>query len=171
VDYVWSPWRYHYIRANADGEHLRDGCVFCRAASSGDDAAALVVARGESVYVILNLFPYTSGHLMVVPYAHVASLDDLGEAALAEMMSLVTRSQKALDALYRPDGYNIGMNLGKAAGAGIEQHLHMHVVPRWVGDANFISVVGETRVIPEDLGTTYEKLASYFAGEASQAGE
>ena len=165
MDFVWSPWRYHYIRANADGVHARDGCVFCRAPEALDPAAALVAARGAANYIILNLFPYTSGHLMVVPYAHVSSLAELDDETTSEMMSLVKRAQRALDALYRPDGYNIGLNLGKAAGAGIEQHLHMHVVPRWVGDANFISVVGETRVIPEELTVTYDKLSQYFAGE------
>jgi ATP adenylyltransferase len=164
MDFLWSPWRYHYIRANADGVHARDGCVFCRAPESSDPAAALVAARGEYNYIILNLFPYTSGHLMVVPYAHVSALADLDAAATSEMMELVKRAQRALDALYRPDGYNIGLNLGKAAGAGIEQHLHMHVVPRWVGDANFVSVIGETRVGPEELTVTYDKLSQYFAG-------
>jgi ATP adenylyltransferase len=165
MDFVWSPWRYHYIRANADGVHAPDGCVFCRAPEAADPSLTLVAARGERNYIILNLFPYTSGHLMVVPYLHVSSLADLDDATTTEMMALVKRSQRALDALYRPDGYNIGLNLGKAAGAGIEQHLHMHIVPRWVGDANFISVVGETRVIPADLTATYEKLSQYFAGE------
>ena len=116
MDYVWSPWRYHYIRANADGEHQRDGCVFCRAPESPDPAAALVAARGERSYIILNLFPYTSGHLMVVPYAHVSSFAELDDETTSEMMALVKRSQRALDAIYRPDGYNLGMNLGKSAG-------------------------------------------------------
>ena len=165
MDFVWSPWRYHYIRANADGEHVRDGCVFCRAPEASDPATTLVATRGARCYIILNLFPYTSGHLMVVPYAHVSSLADVDDETAAEMMLLVKRSQRALDAVYRPHGYNVGMNLGKAAGAGIEQHLHMHVVPRWVGDANFVSVIGETRVIPEDLQTTYEKIAGYLAEE------
>jgi ATP adenylyltransferase len=166
MDFVWSPWRYHYIRANADGVHAMEGCVFCRAPEAADTAAALVAARGAHNYIILNLFPYTSGHLMVVPYAHVSSLAGLDEATTNEMMELVKRAQRALDALYRPDGYNIGLNLGKAAGAGIEQHLHMHIVPRWVGDANFISVVGETRVIPEELTVTYDRLSQYFSGES-----
>jgi ATP adenylyltransferase len=165
MDFVWSPWRYHYIRANADGKYAPEGCVFCRAPEAPDPASALVVARGERTYIILNLFPYTSGHLMVVPYAHVSSLADVDDETAAEMMTATKRAQRALDAVYRPDGYNVGLNLGKAAGAGIDQHLHMHVVPRWVGDANFISVVGETRVIPEDLNTTYDKLSRYFADE------
>jgi ATP adenylyltransferase len=165
MDFVWSPWRYHYIRANADGVHAPEGCVFCRAPEAADPALTLVVARGEHNYVILNLFPYTSGHLMVVPYAHVSSLYDIDDATATEMMSLAKRAQRALDAVYRPDGYNVGLNLGKAAGAGIEQHLHLHVVPRWIGDANFVSVIGETRVIPEDLQVTYEKLARQFADQ------
>lgn len=165
MDYVWSPWRYHYIRANADGVHMRDGCVFCLAPNAPDPAATLVALRGERNFVILNLFPYTSGHLMVVPYVHVSSLAALDDETTTEMMALVKRAQRALDAIYKPDGYNIGLNLGKAAGAGIEQHLHMHVVPRWTGDANFVSVIGETRVIPEDLQTTYEKVTEYFANE------
>ena len=165
MDFVWSPWRYHYIRANADGEHARDGCVFCLAPEAPDPATTLVAARGAHCYIILNLFPYTSGHLMVVPYAHVSALAAVDDETASEMMTFAKRSQRALDAIYRPDGYNVGMNLGKAAGAGIEQHLHMHVVPRWAGDANFISVIGETRVIPEEMQTTYEKLARYFAEE------
>lgn len=172
MDFVWSPWRYHYIRANADGVHAPDGCVFCRAPAVENLRETLVLERGVWCYMILNLYPYTSGHLMVVPYEHVSTLADLDDAATAEMMVLVRRAQRALDSTYRPNGYNIGMNLGKAAGAGIDQHLHMHVVPRWVGDANFVSVVGETRVVPEDLMTTFDKLSSVLAGSsiASQGG-
>lgn len=166
MDYLWSPWRYHYIRANADGVHAPDGCVFCRAPEAPDPSAALVVAKGERCYVILNLFPYTSGHLMVVPYEHTSDLGALDDETTGEMMRWAKRAQAALAETYRPDGYNVGLNLGRAAGAGIDQHLHMHVVPRWVGDANFMSVIGETRVIPEDLHTTYEKLARAFAGTA-----
>lgn len=163
MDFVWSPWRYHYIRANADGVHSPAGCVFCLAPVADDLRSTLVVERGEHCYVILNLFPYTSGHVMVVPYEHVSMLTELDDRVTAEMMLLVRRTQDALDDVYRPNGYNIGMNLGKAAGAGIEQHLHMHIVPRWIGDANFMSVIGETRVIPEDLSTTYDKLTERFA--------
>jgi ATP adenylyltransferase len=163
MDFLWSPWRYHYIRANADGTLRPEGCVFCHAPTVQDLSTTLVVARGERSFVIMNLFPYTSGHVMVVPYAHVSSLAQVEDEAVAEIMGFVKRSQQALDDLYRPDGYNVGMNIGKAAGAGIEQHLHMHVVPRWVGDSNFVSVLGETRVIPEDLQASYAKLSGWFA--------
>ena len=163
MDFVWSPWRYHYIRANADGVLSPGGCVFCHAPTVEDLSSTLVVARGALSYVILNLYPYTSGHLMVVPYAHVSLPTELDPATLAEMMEFLQRSQRALDATYAPNGYNIGMNVGKAAGAGIADHVHLHVVPRWVGDANFMSVIGETRVVPEEMSVTYEKLVGAFA--------
>jgi ATP adenylyltransferase len=162
MDYLWSPWRYRYIRSNADGELERDGCVFCLAPTAPDPRSALVVGRGDHNYVILNLYPYTSGHLMIVPYVHVACFSGLDVATMAEMMELAKRAQGALVEIYGPDGFNIGINLGSAAGAGIAEHLHMHVVPRWVGDANFMSIVGETRVVPEELATTYDKLLPYF---------
>lgn len=142
--------------------------MFCRAADDEDAARALVVVRGHASYVILNLYPYTSGHLMIVPYAHVSTPLDLDSGTLTEMMTLVQRAQLALDATYAPNGYNIGMNVGKAAGAGIAQHLHMHVVPRWIGDANFMSVVGETRVVPEELEVTYQKLLAAFESQAAE---
>ncbi len=113
--------------------------------------------------VVLNLYPYTSGHLMIAPYEHQASLAAVSEAATTEMIELAKRAQLALEAEYHPDGFNIGMNLGRSAGAGVADHLHLHVVPRWTGDANFVSVVGETRVLPEDLATTYEKLKKHFS--------
>jgi ATP adenylyltransferase len=163
MDYLWSPWRFRYIRSNADGELKRSGCVFCLAPEAPDPASALVVGRGARCYVILNLYPYTSGHLMVVPYLHSSSLSELDGDTTAEMMELAKRAQHALTQIYRPDGFNLGINLGSVAGAGIAEHLHMHVVPRWEGDANFMSVIGETRVIPEELSTTYEKLRPYFA--------
>jgi ATP adenylyltransferase len=121
-----------------------------------------IAHRGQLNFVILNLFPYTSGHLMIVPYEHAPSLASVDEATTTEMMALAKRAQSALDAEYHPDGFNIGMNLGRSAGAGIADHLHLHIVPRWTGDANFVSIVGETRVLPEDLATTYEKLKRRF---------
>ncbi|HUK92028.1 MAG TPA: HIT domain-containing protein [Blastocatellia bacterium] len=137
----------------------RPGCVFCLARDNPDDAAALIVYRGRSVFAILNKFPYTSGHLMIVPNEHTASFVDLDESATTEMFALAKRAIMALKEEYRPDGHNVGMNLGQAAGAGIADHLHLHIVPRWTGDANFVSVVGETRVLPEDLSVTRSRLS------------
>lgn len=158
MDHLWSPWRYRYI-ATADKV---EGCVFCRIRDAMKDDENYVVARGQLNFVILNLFPYTSGHLMVVPYEHTASFADLNAAAMAEMMVLAQQAQRALESEYHPDGFNIGMNLGRAAGAGVADHLHLHVVPRWSGDANFVSIVGETRVLPEDLAMTCAKLKKHF---------
>jgi ATP adenylyltransferase len=158
MEHIWSPWRYKYI-ASAD---RAEGCVLCRVHNEQRDEENYVIHRGRLNFVILNLFPYTSGHLMIVPYEHTASLASVDEATTAEMMALAKRSQSALDSDYHPDGFNIGMNLGRSAGAGIADHLHLHIVPRWVGDANFVSIVGETRVLPEDLATTYGKLKKHF---------
>ena len=158
MDHLWSPWRYRYI-AKADKV---EGCVFCRIRDEMKDDENYVVARGQLNFVILNLFPYTSGHLMIVPYEHTASFADLNAAAMAEMMALAQQAQRALESEYHPDGFNIGMNLGRAAGAGVADHLHLHVVPRWSGDANFLSIVGETRVLPEDLATACAKLKKHF---------
>ena len=158
MEHLWSPWRYRYI-ATAD---KAQGCVFCRVRDAEADDENYVVHRGRLNFVILNLFPYTSGHLMVVPYEHAASFTDASEEVTTEMMQLAKQAERALESEYHPDGFNIGMNLGRAAGAGVADHLHLHVVPRWSGDANFVSVVGETRVLPEDLATTCAKLRKYF---------
>jgi ATP adenylyltransferase len=163
MDYLWTPWRFRYI---AD-PHKDDGCIFCTAPKLNDDEKMLIVLRGEKSYVILNLYPYTSGHLMVVPYEHVADIALVDAATLAEMMALTQRAKRALEVSYHPDGYNIGMNLGKAAGAGVAGHLHQHVLPRWSGDANFMTVIGETRVEPEALSTTYEKLKKAFDAQTA----
>ena len=154
MDYLWTPWRYRYI-ADAKKD---DTCIFCAALTANDDAKTLIVLRGRKNFIILNLYPYTSGHVMIVPYAHVAELSSADAETLSEMMMLAQRVQSALEKIYHPQGYNLGMNLGRAAGAGVTGHLHMHVLPRWPGDANFMTVVGETRIEPEDLATTYEKL-------------
>jgi ATP adenylyltransferase len=154
MDYLWTPWRYRYI-ADASKD---DRCIFCDALGAEDDRSTLIVLRGVKNFIILNRYPYTSGHVMVVPYEHVADLRAVDPATLAEMMALTQRVQSALARMYRPEGYNLGMNLGRAAGAGVIGHLHLHVLPRWGGDANFMTVVGETRVEPEDLATTYERL-------------
>ena len=154
MDYIWSPWRYRYV-VDADKD---DRCVFCRALEANDDRKTLIVFRGEKNFIILNRYPYTSGHVMVVPYAHSADLAAAPPDVLAEMMLLAQRAQKAMQELYHPDGYNIGMNLGRSAGAGVTGHLHLHVLPRWTGDTSFMTVIGETRTEPEELSTTYERL-------------
>ena len=154
MDYLWTPWRYRYVSGGAND----DDCVFCAAAEGHDDSKSLIVLRSQKNFVILNRYPYTSGHVMVVPYAHQATLTASDPETLAEMMTLARRLEAVLADLYRPDGYNLGMNLGRAAGAGIAGHLHLHVLPRWIGDTNFMTTVGETRVQPEELATTYERL-------------
>lgn len=158
MDRLWSPWRYQYI-SKASGS---EGCIFCEKAAARQDRENLIVLRAEYNFVLLNLYPYTSGHLMIAPYAHVATLEDAEDLTLAEMMLLAKRAETRLRTVYRAPGFNIGMNIGECAGAGIAGHIHMHVVPRWVGDANFMSTIGETRVLPEDLQTTYEKLLAAF---------
>jgi ATP adenylyltransferase len=160
MDHLWSPWRYKYV-ASAD---KTDECVFCRINREQKDAENFVVHRASLNFIVLNLFPYTSGHLMIVPYEHKASLVDFDTATTTEMLELAKRSQLALEAEYHPDGFNMGMNLGRSAGAGVADHLHLHVVPRWSGDANFVSIVGETRVLPEDLATTLARLSKHFGG-------
>jgi ATP adenylyltransferase len=159
MDYLWTPWRYQYVTQAADA----GVCVFCAAAQSADDAQMLVVYRGAHNLVILNRYPYCSGHVMVVPYQHVATLEDLSEEALLELVRLARDCERHLRAAYRPDGLNLGMNIGKSAGAGIAGHLHLHVLPRWSGDTNFMTVVAETRVVPETLETTWERLRAAFA--------
>ena len=135
-----------------------DKCIFCLAAESHEDEKHLVFYRGEHVYMILNRYPYTSGHVMSVPYAHEARLHDLGEETRAEMMEMVSRSVQILQSLYTPDGFNVGLNLGEMAGAGVADHLHTHIVPRWAGDTNFMTSVGGTRVLPESLSETYRRV-------------
>jgi ATP adenylyltransferase len=160
MDYLWTPWRYRYIADAAKDK----GCIFCEAVAANDDPKTLIVFRGKTCFIILNRYPYTSGHVMIVPYAHVADLVAADPETLSEMMRLAPRVETALQTAYRPDGLNLGMNLGRAAGAGVTGHVHMHVLPRWLGDTNFMTVVGETRVEPEDLATTYEKLRKALNG-------
>lgn len=156
---LWTPWRAAYVKA----KHASAACIFCDAAGRSDDNETLVLYRGELCFVILNRYPYTSGHVMIAPYAHVSRLSQATEAAALEMMRLTRRAENVLQQVYRPDGLNVGMNLGEAAGAGIEQHIHMHVLPRWSGDVNFMTAIAETRVIPEALEETYKKLKQSFA--------
>ena len=154
MDYLWTPWRYAYV---ATSERAA-GCIFCDAPKKNDDAKMLIVHRGQHCYIILNAFPYTPGHVMVVPYEHLDELQKLPSEAATEMMALSQRMETVLRELYKPDGINLGMNIGKAAGAGIAGHIHMHVLPRWVADANFVSVIGETRILPEMLEVTWGRM-------------
>ncbi len=154
MDYLWTPWRYAYVST----AQKTSRCVFCDAVNAGDDRKGLIVHRGQHCFIILNMYPYTPGHVMVVPYAHLDELRKLPLEAAHEMMELSQRMESLLRELYRPDGINLGMNIGRAAGAGIAGHIHMHVLPRWVADANFVSVVGETRILPETLEETWKRM-------------
>ncbi|HVH32437.1 MAG TPA: HIT domain-containing protein [bacterium] len=156
---LWAPWRVEYLQQDPK----TDRCIFCEAAGGTDDRAALVVARGRHCFVIMNRFPYNSGHVMVVPTRHSGNLHDLGDGELAEMFRYIDYTVQVGTRVLRPDGFNVGMNLGRAAGAGIVDHLHVHVVPRWVGDTNFMPVLGDVKVISEHLQATYQKLADGFA--------
>ena len=154
MDYLWTPWRYAYVST----AEKATGCVFCNAVAANDDEKTLIIYRGKLCFVILNAYPYTPGHVMIVPYAHLDELRKLPAEAASEMMTLSQRMESLLRELYHPDGINLGMNIGKAAGAGIAGHIHMHVLPRWVADANFMSVVGETRILPETLEETWKRM-------------
>jgi ATP adenylyltransferase len=160
MDYLWSPWRYRYVSTAGP----TDECIFCKKAAERNDDENFVVHRARLNFVILNLYPYTSGHLMIAPYAHVATLEAAGSETLAELMELTRLAEGHLGAVYRPKGLNVGMNIGECAGAGIAGHIHMHVLPRWPADANFMTTIGETRVLPEDLRTTYERLTKSWRG-------
>ena len=158
MDHLWSPWRYQYVSKSTPAS----GCIFCVMGSEDRDKENYIVHRGEHSFVILNLYPYSTGHLMIAPYAHIADLESAPEAALNEIMKLARLAQIHLRAVYRPHGFNLGMNLGESAGAGVPGHIHMHVLPRWPGDTNFMTTVAETRVLPEALDVTYEKLKKAF---------
>lgn len=154
MENLWSPWRMKYI---TDSE-TPAGCVFCLAPQQVDSAENLIVHRGEHVYAILNRYPYTSGHLMVLPFAHVASIELLTADVRAELMEMVNHAITVLRKVYHAEGFNVGINMGVAAGAGIAEHAHIHIVPRWAGDTNFMTTTGETRVIPEDLKVTLQRI-------------
>jgi len=158
MDFLFTPWRYAFVTSAEKASE----CLFCEVLRAGDDAKTFIVHRGKHCFVILNAYPYTSGHVMVVPYQHTDRLQALSPEAAHEMMDLTRRMESILRDLYHPDGLNVGMNLGKAAGAGIAGHIHMHVLPRWVADASFMSVIGETRVLPEELPTTYQRIKAKF---------
>ena len=157
---IWAPWRLEYVKDASKDKGSE--CIFCAALDADDDAANLVVHRGDRCFVILNKFPYTNGHLMVAPYEHVAELQRLDEETLAELMSLAQRGMNALEQSYAPHGYNVGFNQGRVAGAGVEHHIHMHVVPRWGGDTNFMPVLGDTRVMNQARHDSYETVKEAF---------
>ena len=148
-----------------DNHTKTDGCVFCNEQAKADSAENLIAIRGERAYVILNRYPYTSGHVMAVPYAHVRSLEDLSPQARAELMELATHAVSVLRVLYHPQGFNLGINMGEAAGAGIADHVHLHIVPRWAGDTNFMTAVGSTRVLPETLDDSYTRICAQWTRE------
>lgn len=194
MDYLWTPWRYAYV-TEADKKRRQGvpdelsgwpgelGCVFCNMIAAADYAveqgmaredaerAAGIVLRGQQNYICVNRYPYTSGHLMVVPYEHQSSLGALAAETAGEMMELAQQVERALQRLYSPDGFNIGLNQGKAGGAGVAGHLHLHALPRWMGDTNFLTTIGEARLLPEDLATTWERVRSALgAGDARRSG-
>ena len=159
MDRLWTPWRFDYIRNISDAD---SGCVFCRILSERRDEENLVLHRGLHSFIILNLFPYTSGHVLIVANRHISYLREAVPEELHEFLELAQGCERALHDEYKPDGFNLGFNLGRSAGAGVAHHLHMHILPRWTGDSNFVSVVAETRVLPEELSQTYLRLLPYF---------
>ncbi len=168
MDALWAPWRMEYIKAEKP-----EGCLFCVKQKQGNDRHNLIPYRGTHCFIILNYYPYNNGHLMVVPYRHLADLAELSAEEQAEMMALIAHSTRALSVTLRPQGFNIGFNLGKVAGAGIDDHLHCHVVPRWQGDTNYMPVIGHTKVVPDALEHTCAVLEAAFqeicAGEAGHS--
>jgi ATP adenylyltransferase len=162
MDHLWTPWRMTYLTQGSAGD---GDCVFCAKVKSADDAANHVLYRGQTCFVTLNLFPYNNGHLMVVPYRHIPALDALEDDELADLMRVTQQAMRVLRAAFNPQGFNIGINQGQVAGAGIAAHLHQHIVPRWGGDTNFTSVIGETRVIPEWIDQTYLRLSEVWLAQ------
>ena len=161
VESLFAPWRFDYV--TTVDERNRDECIFCRARDSEDDRETLTLLRERRCFALLNLYPYTSGHCMVAPNDHVSDMDVLDDATLSEIMMVTKSLMGVLRRLYDPHGFNVGCNVREAAGAGIEEHLHLHIVPRWRGDTNIMGVIAKTRVIPEDLGRTYDKITTALA--------
>ena len=157
---IWAPWRLAYVKDAAKDNEAE--WIFCAKPEAGDDEASLIVHRGESAFVILNLFPYTNGHLMVAPYEHTGRIQELPAETVAEMMTLAQRAMSRLEVVYEPHGFNLGFNQGRVAGAGVEHHIHMHVVPRWAGDNNFMPVIADTKVMPQSIEQSYEALKGAF---------
>ena len=164
MEHLWSPWRMAYLRNSAAGVPGPTGCIFCDLPAEGRDAENLIVHRGARAFVILNRYPYNNGHLLIVPFAHVPSFEALDPATLTEMMLLANTATATLRRMYNPQAFNLGANIGAAAGAGIAEHVHLHLVPRWAGDTNFMSTTSGTRVIPEDLSETYRLARQHWAG-------
>lgn len=159
MDREWSPWRYQYVT----GVKKESGCVFCRLAEEDLDQENFILYRAKHSYIVLNIYPYMSGHLLIIPYAHLSLLSELPKESSDEMMDLTKLCQDTLEKEYKPQGFNIGMNLGQAAGAGVAAHLHMHIMPRWFGDINFTTTIAETRILPEMLENTYQRLKPHFS--------
>ncbi len=158
---IWAPWRLRYVK-NASKQ---DECIFCAKPNLGDDRETLIVHRGDRCFVILNLYPYTNGHLMVAPFEHIGKMQEIAPEVIAEMMALAQRAMSTLEDIYSPAGFNIGVNQGRVAGAGVEGHIHLHVVPRWAGDNNYMPVVADTRVMPQSLEESYDALLGGFKHE------
>lgn len=159
MDQLWAPWRMSYIK-NVD--NLDEGCIFCTKPQQNADKQNHILHRGTHTFVLMNLYPYNNGHLMVIPYQHTADMLEIPPETAAEMWSLLSISKRALSAAISPDAFNIGMNIGRTAGAGIDQHIHMHIVPRWNGDTNFMPVIGKTKIISQGIDATYDQLLPYF---------
>lgn len=161
MERLWSPWRSEYINSFKD-EAEKSGCIFCDYPKEDNDEKRLILYRGKYSFVIMNLYPYNSGHLMIVPFLHTTDLQHLDSNCSAEIIHLLGRSQVAITKALDAHGFNIGVNLGKAAGAGIADHVHFHIVPRWTGDTNFMPIFAEIKVVPEEMKKTYQKLKSHF---------
>ncbi len=157
MERLWAPWRMEYI-----ANDKTDGCIFCVSPETENDQEKLILYRSESSIVMLNRYPYTNGHLMIAPCRHTADMNELSEAEMLDLFTALRLCRNALQKIAAPEGFNIGINLGKAAGAGVAEHMHIHIVPRWNGDSNFMTVVGDVRVMPENLRSTYEKLYPAF---------
>lgn len=160
MEIIWAPWRQSYIEK---GDNKKGPCILCEKHRESDDSKNLVTFRGKHCFILLNLFPYNNGHLMIAPYRHVDSLVALNQTEMTEMIGLAQKSEGILRQALKADGFNLGINIGRAGGAGIVDHIHLHIVPRWVGDTNFLPVVGETKVISEHIETTYQKLILLFS--------
>jgi ATP adenylyltransferase len=163
MENLWAPWRFNFKYVNGIDDKKDEGCIFCNKPARKADRDDLILCRGQHTFVIMNLYPYNNGHLMVVPYTHTSDCAALDSETSSEMWSMIMRCKSVLLKAFRPDGFNIGMNIGRVAGAGIDQHVHMHIVPRWNGDTNFMPVVGECKVISQGIQETYDILLPLFS--------